>query len=276
MIKSILAALDSDSDASITARYVSDIAQRHGASITGLAVADPGQMETATVATDTRRLYRAEPRKEKIPDDIREAVRDTLSMFRTTATGDIDTKVEQSVLFPHLVEDTRYHDLLVVGHDPHFFFEQPKQRTKTLAHLVKETITPTLIVRGTYEPVQRVLITYDGSNASARALQRYAQLQPFGSDREVRVVTLYEEDEDEAQLMLHLVEDYLQKHDLEAEIHALQSSNPHEKIAAQAAQHEADLIVLGAHSTSAAQQLALGSTAASLLKQGSAALFVHH
>ena len=48
MIKKILVALDPDMDTPVATRYAADIAQRHDAEVTGLAVVDMGSIEASS------------------------------------------------------------------------------------------------------------------------------------------------------------------------------------------------------------------------------------
>lgn len=272
MLGSILAVLDLDSDTSVLTQYATDIAARHNAKLTALVAADPDPVgewekengssrEAATAQTD-------KPDVEEILDTFRKVTR------HSNVTSEM--LVEQSVPFQRILEDSRYHDLIVVGHDPKFFVNQPKQRTKTLAQVIKAVIPPTLVVRNSHREIERVLVTYDGSTAAARTMQRFAQLLPFGTDICLKVLCAHESTSYNTEIVLHLAKDYLQKHSLHAETASIPEISVHEELLSRANRFEADLIVVGSHTAASAQQLAFGSTAAALLKQGSMALFMHH
>lgn len=272
MLGSILVVLDPDTDTAVLTQYATDIAARHNAKLSALAAADPGPAgrweEQNSVPNQPAATEREKPNIEK-----------TLATFReVTEQSNVASEmlVEQSVPFQRILDDSRYHDLIIVGHDPKFFVNQPKQRTKTLAQLVKAAIPPTLIVRNFHEEIKRVLITYDGSTAAARTMQRFAQLLPFGTNLHIKALCAKEDTSYDTELVLHLARDYLEKHNLDVETEAIPEVTVHEELLSRATQFEADLVVLGSHAAPSIPQLAFGSTAAALLKQGNMPLFMHH
>lgn len=279
MIKRILVALDPDSDTPVATRYAVDIARRFDAEVVGLAVVDMGHIEAGARGGGIGSMYYADKLRESLTAEARDAARQLIEAFRGSLedTGVRYTQhVEEGVPFQRIVEDMKYHDLLIVGDDPHFFYSRPKQRTETLGRVVKETVAPTLIVEKTFQPVERVLIAYDGSPPSARTMQRFANLQPFGTNVQVHILTIYKGDSREAELLLGLAEEYLRAHGFEAESSAQKGDDPDEQIVDCINQFGADIVVAGAHSVSKIKQLAFGSTTASLLNNSPVPLFLHH
>lgn len=278
MIRNVLIALDAASDASVATRYATDIARRCDASVTSRAVTDPGQMEMDTSRIGTTTLHQAERFQKKLTPEAHQTAHHLTKTFRHTLDNSarLGSKTETGVPFRRIIEDAKYHDLLIVGHDPHFFYNRPKQRMKALAKVVKESVAPTFVVRDQYVPIERVVIAHDGNNASARTLRYFAQLQPFGTDIEIELLGVYEKDQSDAKLALQMAARYLQDYDFSAQTTTLQGATPHEDIVAYVNQFDADVVVAGAHSTSPEKQLAFGSTATSLLKQSTASLFIHY
>lgn len=278
MIRNILIALDAASDASVATRYATDIARRCDASVTSRAVTDPGQIEMNPPSIGTTTLHQAERFQNKLTPEAHQTAQRLAETFRYTLDNSarLGSKTEAGVPFRRIIEDTKYHDLLIVGHDPHFFYNRPRQRMKTLAKVVKESVAPTFVVRNRYAPVKRVLIAHDGSSALARTLKHFAQFQPFGTNIEMELLSVYEKDQSKAEFALQMTEKYLQDYAFSAQTTSLQSATPHEDIVAYVDQSDADVVVAGAHSTSPEKQLAFGSTATSLLKQSTASLFMHY
>ena len=280
MIKKILVALDADTDTPVATRYAADIARRYGAQVTGLAVVDMGSIEASSRGGGIGSMYLMEKVQENLTAEARLVARQLTDEFKETMRDsgvDFDVEVEEGVPFERIVEDMKYHDLLVVGKDPHFFYSHPEEKTKTLVRVVKNSIGPTLVVPEVYRPVQRVLVAYDASSASARALRRFVHLLPFGTDLTLEILNIHTKGEREgSQLALQMAKSYMNAHGYDAHASSLQGTDPAKQIVEFARQFEADVVVAGAHSVSKLTKLAFGSTTSSLLENCPVPLFVDH
>ncbi|MEX0601341.1 MAG: universal stress protein [Rhodothermales bacterium] len=285
MIKRILVALDPVKDTRIATRYAKELAQRYDGEVSGLAVVDTrGISKEVGPGGAVGAMYYAEKLRDQITTESREAALKLLETFQSDLDADGVSHAEQvreGVPARRIVEDTKYHDVLVVGRDPHFYYPNPDKKTHTLAQIVKDGIAPTLIVPDTYRQVAKAVVAYDGSAASARTLQRYAQLKPFGRETDLEVVHVRgrsgEDAQRESDLLLMLATSYLKAHEFER-VHAssLQSDAPGDGILSHAQSVGADLIVAGAHSVSAIKRIAFGSTTRHLLDQCELPFFIYH
>jgi nucleotide-binding universal stress UspA family protein len=280
MIKTILVALDPDTDTPVATRHAGEIAKRYDAEVMGLAVVDMGSIEAGTRGGGIGSMYLMDDLRKNLTDEARDTARDLIAEFAEAMEGmnvRYDAHVEEGVPFERIVEDAKYHDLVVMGREPHFFYSHPEEKTKTLERAVRESVAPVFVVGNTYQPIERVLIAYDGSDPAARTLQRYVHLQPFGRDATLEIIHVYGRDrKDDADLILKLAKDYLKKHGFDAHVSNLSGDDPAEVIADYAGKVEADALVLGGHSVSKIRQMAFGSTTASLLEACPVPLFLYH
>lgn len=279
MIKKILVALDPDSDSVVATRYATDIARRFNASVTGLAVVDLGSIESGTKGGGIGSFYYAEKLREKLTTETRAKARELLDAYER-AMQDTDVEhlelVQEGVPFERIVEDMKYHDLLIIGREPHFFYGHPKAETPdTLARVVKTTVSPTIVVGKAYTSIRRVVIAYDGSPASARSARDFAYMMPFGRDVNVHVVTVYSKDASESELTLSLMEKFLKAHDIEATTASVKSSDARAAILEYTHSVDADLLVAGAHSVSGIKRIAFGSITEKLLKDCPLPMFLN-
>ena len=279
MIKRILVALDPDSDTPVATRYAAEIALRHESSVVGLAVVDTGHIEAAGRGGGVGSMYYAEKLKANLTDETRQKAGELVQNFRSAMreTGVPFTDVvEEGVPFRRIVEDMKYHDLLVVGREPHFFYGHPDEKTNTLAKVVKETSAPTLVVGKSHQPIGRIMVAYDGSAASARTVQFFAHLQPFGTDVDLDIVNVHSGNEDESRLIVRLMASYLETHGFEVRQTSIRGDDTAKQISEYAAQSGADIVVAGAHAVSKIKRLAFGSATARLLTDCPKPLFLHH
>ncbi|CAM3217209.1 universal stress protein [Rhodothermus bifroesti] len=278
MIRRILVALDPDTDTRTAVRYASELARRHGASVTGLAVVDTGHIEASIRGGGIGSMYYAVKLREQLTEEAHLVARRLIEEFDAVADEEglrHRNTVAEGVPFQRIIEDMKYHDLLVVGKEPHFFYSHPEEKNKTLVRVVHESVGPVLVVGEVYRAIHRVLIAYDGSAAAARAIQRFAQLKPFGTEVALEVLTI-SEDTSEARLMLSLMEEYLQEHGFILNTTVRSSESVAEEIVRFAEEVKADLVVAGAYATSGLKRWLFGSSTSALLEKTTLPLFIYH
>ncbi len=269
MIKKILVALDPDSDTATATRYAVEIATRHKGTITGLAVVDMGSIASSTRGAGMGSMYYAGKLKDQLTSEARSKAQDLVAEFEryVQEAGVAHTEhLQEGVPFRRIVEDMKYHDLLVVGKEPHFFYSHPKEATETLARVVKKTVGPTLIVSKKYRPIKKAIMAYDGSGAAASALRSFAQSKPFGADVVIRLISIYDGSASEAELKLGMAADFVRAHGMKVETLALAGDDVEKVLMAQIEDFGADLVVAGAHSKSRIRSVAFGSTTSFLVE----------
>jgi len=280
MIKKILVALDPDTDTPVATRYAQTIARRYDAQVTGVAVVDMGSIEASTRGGGIGSMYLMEKLQKDLTEEARTVARQLTQQFEVAMQGSgvsFDVQVEEGAPFKRIVEDMKYHDLLVVGRDPHFFYSHPEQKTKTLVQIVRETIAPTLVVPDAHRAVERVVIAYDASPAAARAMRRFVHLKPFGTDVQVEIINVHDKGSTEgAELTLTMAKGYVDSHGYTAHTTGVMGTDVSNEILHFAQNHGADLLVAGAHSVSKFRKIAFGSTTASLLSDATLPLFLDH
>lgn len=286
MLKRILVVLDYDLDTSTATRYAIEIAQRNDAEVTGLALVDRKNIEAEASGAGLGAMYYAEKLQHKLSGEARAQARHLLQEF----TAELDRAgvphtndhVEEGVPFDRIVEDMKYHDLLIAGHKSHFFYPDRDKRTRTMDEVVEKGAAATLVVEDEYRPIRRVMIAYDRSVSAARAMQKFAELNPFDAEHiDVELVNVRADGGDEAraesELMLSLAKSYLTAHGFPTvESTSLPGGSAKDSLLEHAAQTRADVIVAGAHSRSGIKEFFFGSTASGLIDDAEIPLFLYH
>ena len=147
--------------------------------------------------------------------------------------------------------------------------------------VVEKGAAATLVVEAAYRPIRRVLLAYDRSVSAARAMQKFAELNPFDAEHlEVEVVNVREENDDaraESELMLDLAVSYLRAHGVGTAVGtSVPGHSPKDVLLAHAKRTRADLIVAGAHAKTGLSKFLFGSTATGLIDQAEVPLFLYH
>jgi nucleotide-binding universal stress UspA family protein len=285
MIKRILVALDPDEDTRVATRYATELAKRFEASVSGLAVVDTKKIaEVVGPGGAIGGLYYADKVRERLETETRSTARDLIERFE----ADLDfahvphvEQIREGVPHRRIIDEMKYQDLLVIGRTGRFFYPRPKKKTPTLAHIVKKAIAPTLVVPDEHREVRSALIAYDGSDASARTMQRFAQLQPFGTEMHVELLHVRpwvgSHFQKESEFLLELASAYLKAHGFAYVTEtSLEMDQPERRVLSYAQETTADIIVAGAHSVSAMKRVAFGSTTHALLERCRVPFFLYH
>lgn len=285
MIKRILVALDPDADTPTATHYSADVASASQAHVLGLAVID-----TSAIAQQigpggaVGAGHYAEVSRKKMMDDAHSTADALVQAFdeQMESAGVRHTRrVMEGTPFDSLTEESKYTDLIVIGRVPHFFYNRPEKETQLLDRIVKNALAPTLVVGEDHRVVDRVVVAYDGSAPSARTLQRFAQLYPFGKEISVDVVHVRDGSSDsrkkESELLLRSATDYLRDHGFDRVAgSSIGGDAPGTRVIHHAEQVDANMIVAGAHAVSAVKRLAFGSTTHDLVKNCTVPLFLYN
>lgn len=280
MIRNILVGLDLDSDTSIAIQYALKIAERCQAHVTGLALIDSGSIEASARGGGIGSSYLGQRVERKLGAESRDLALELAGRFRSAASRagiSSSTQVEEGDPIENLVDMMGYHDLLVLGKDPHFFYSHPRQMPQTLYDVVEKTVGPTLIVTDTYRDIRRVVVAFDASRPATKALHGFAQGAPFGSEPEVVLLHMYQKGgKDTSHLVLDKAREYMALHGLHAETLSIQSDDTGEEILETLASQKADLLVAGAHIVSPLLRFARRSTTSAVLETVPVPLWLDH
>ena len=280
MTKRLLVALDPDADTPVATRHAIRIAQQNDATLTGLVIVDTGHVETESPGDSLGRVYQTKTIQESLTSEAQKHAEKLLGEFEK-AVEEADVKYEkhvrQGMPFHRIIDEMKYHDLLVMGETPHFFYSQPQQRTKTLARVVRDTLAPTLVVRENQgPPVTNVVIAFDGGTSAARTLHAFAHLSPFGTDVTTTLLHVHDRLPEASTRLLKQARIYLEAHGFAPQTVSIEGTEPHKEITAHVKETDADVVAAGARSVSRLRQLTFGSVTAPLLENCPAALFLHH
>lgn len=282
MIKRIVVALDPDDDTPVATKYAIRLAKRFDASLTGLAVVDKSNIDAAISLGGYGTELFGHQIWSEMADETRKVAEKLLENFRKSAEKEgvrYRNLKKHGASFELIIEEMKYHDLLVVGRDSRFFYNEPDRDSDTLAKVVKGGVAPTLVVTDQYKDVEKILVAFDGSAPSAKTLKSFVHLLPYGKDIEIELVNIAEgesiEDMDRASAILKQAEDYLKDHNFSYVTKVvLEKGNPGERILERQMMKNPDLVLLGAHSVSALRRATFGSTTHHMITKSQGPLFL--
>ncbi len=284
MTKRILVVLDPGHDTHIATQYAIEIAKAHDGAVTGLALVDRKRINEAAIGGGVGAMYYAEKLRRDLADEVRTEAQKLLAEFveEVEAAGahHTDDHIAENGVVQAITEDMKTHDLLVAGHESHFYYADPERRTHALADIVAEGAAATLVTESEYRRVRKVLVAYDGGTAAARALQKFAHLSPFGNNLDLEVFHVRDKGREaqlESERLLRGASAYLEDHGFAPIVKtSVEGGDPLNRILEHCKASEADLIVSGAYSASGIKKFFFGFTAKGIIEKSSVPLFLYH
>jgi nucleotide-binding universal stress UspA family protein len=282
MIKRIVVGLDPDSDTPVATRFAIRLAKRFDAELTGLAVVDTGNLNTILGVGGYGTEYAAREIWVELAEETQKVAQKLLDSFKRSVEKEglrhRDIR-QQGASAELIIEEMKYHDLLVLGRDSRFFYSEPDRDTRTLAKVVKGGAAPTLVVTDEYRDIENIMIAFDGSSASARSLKSFVHLLPYGKDIEIELVNVAagesSDEMEKSSAVLKMAENYLKAHNFSYITKTvLKRGEPGLRILDRQLMKNPDLLLMGAHSVSAAKRVAFGSTTHYMITATSGPLFI--
>jgi nucleotide-binding universal stress UspA family protein len=273
MLKRILVALSGTPCTPIAVRWAAELAQKHGASVTGVTVVDTERLSDVgpvpiggSAAAHALGEHRVAVTQERIEEEIA-----GFEKVCREASVDYIVDRESGDPFQLLLELWRYHDLTIIGLRGLFEYGVVHNPDDQVIQLTHHGVRPIMAVSPEYHPVNRVLVAYSGSMESAMAMKCFAQ-RALWPEAAVKIVCFGFESS-EAKPLLGDATAYLRAHGYEPEAESLPGSAK-KGVLAYAQEWEADLVVMGCTSRGRIAKLVLGATSEEVLIHAGVPLFL--
>jgi nucleotide-binding universal stress UspA family protein len=273
MIKRILLGLGGTPYTTAEVRHAIELAIQHQAELTAVTVCDLARISDvgpvpigASAASASLINFRLEAAQNAIEEAIR--------VFEAECQrAGIHPRVirEAGNPFDELVSLWRYHDLTVLALQSLFEYGVVRDPKDMLLQLLHKGVRPIFAVAREYRPVRRVLIAYNGSMESAKAMKQFVQW-PLFDDVEVRVVC-FESSHEKAAPLIRDAQQYLQAHGVHADVDH-QPGDAHDALLPYAEQWNADMIVLGATSRARIFRHVIGDVALRAITRSTIPLYI--
>jgi nucleotide-binding universal stress UspA family protein len=273
MIKRILVGIGGTEYSDVAIQRAHEIAKGHDAFITGVTVVDLKRLQKVGPVPLGGAAYADKLRKQRT-EITTERIEAAVAKFEDGCRRqNIKFGIEQETGDPFelMISHARYNDITIFGLRSLFDYGLTPEPRDALIRLVSNGIRPILAVSREYRKVRRVLIAYNGSMESAKAMRRYVQLRPW-ADVSLRVVFFGEKSDD----ALKLLEDaggYCRAHGFDVETEVAPGSAK-EGLLAYAQKNDLDLIVMGNSIRSILVRQILGDTVLHTIQQADRPLFL--
>ncbi len=269
MIRSILLAL-ADIPGNLSARnYAFWLAKKKGSQIHAVALIDIAAFEVPVLGTPDGFMPSvvAPPLKESriLMNELTGAARDRLDHFADQCASrgiPFSTEIKTGIPGEVIGRMAIAHDIVVVSRTGYNRIETAQETVDSLvAPVIRHSVRPVLVAGIEFREesdIQKVLVAYDGSSHSARALVSAAEIAARpGVD--CILVTVAQSEELGRELIM-TSESFLLHHGITPTARVVTGSKPSDVICEMVASGKADLVIMGAYGHSPIREVLFGST----------------
>jgi nucleotide-binding universal stress UspA family protein len=273
MIKRILVGLGGTPYTPVAIQRAVMLAQSHEAELTGVTVLDTKRVRcegTGLVKAPNRDSLRVE-RMQIALSQIQQCVGEFESACQA---ANVKHRVveESGDAFSSLVDHARYHDLMVFGLRSIFEYDFMAGAPESLLiRLVGAGVRPLIAVSDRFRSMSRVLIAYNGSMESAKAMKQFVQMRLW-PNAELKLMTFHPSG-DQADELLWAAAEYCRAHGFRV-CHQSNPGDPRVLLLPAATMWQADMIVMGNSARSVIVRKVLGDTLLATLRDTKIPLFL--
>lgn len=270
MIKSILLAVDGSNYTEAILKYGIDFAQKTDAHLRVLTVIDIRIFEWA-VAIGVEGFAPIIPsttyqeESQKILEDKAAKVLDRAGKVLKKAKISFDSEKVSGSPVEIICDRARLSDLVIMGSRGEFASWRDKMLGATLEATTRLCIKPIMVTEKVYKQITGILVSYDGSNSSNKALPWAGYLaKQMGVPITILTVN---SDEEAAKATLKEATDYLASYKLRKMGTRIKEGDSETKIVETCKEVKADLIIMGSFGHSRIREAILGSTTVQVMRK---------
>ena len=278
MLKSIVVAVDPSPSSVEAEKLALALAGSHGAQLVGIGVLDT-PFFTAPMARPMGAGAYKEHRDEALVEAARKRLETRMKEFEATcaAAGAAYGAIEAEGV-PHMLIEAEAdrHDLIVIGRETNFHGVERHDIADVVQRLLHDNPRPVVMVPPAPQSGERVVVAFDGSRESSRAMHMYILLG-LARGREAHIVSIAA---DRAAALETAAKgaSLFRSHGFDAEAHGIAArGNPADAILSQVEAMNAGMLVMGAFARhNVVHNILVGSATRRLLHDCPAPVFVHH
>lgn len=273
MIKRILVGLGGTEYTGAAIKQAVTLAMAHDADVTGVSIIDESRLTYSGPVPIGGGHYAhelANDRMEKAKERSERAVREFTDACHAAGVQH-QVRREIGEPFTLLIDQARYHDLMIFGLRSLFEYDLVPDPHNALVQLVQAGVRPLIAVSKGFYPVKKVLIAYSGSMESAKAMKRFVQMRLW-PEAKLRIVT-FEHQADKAEQLVGDAADYCRAHGFEVEV-AFVPKSPKDHLLPYAEEWGADLTVVGNSAKNLLLRRIFGETALHVIQNANRPLFL--
>ncbi|HOE80472.1 MAG TPA: universal stress protein [Smithellaceae bacterium] len=280
MIKRIIVPLDESKYSENAVKTACQIAKIHDSEVTGLVVIDTIGISKSVGPIPLGGAYYGKKLEESKTEKEKEKIDQLLKCFKSICSQEGVRHREhkrQGLPSEKILEQSLFHDLIVIGMKTYYKYNIEGKPGNSFIEIMDHSITPILVVPKNYTLPEisktksiNVLIAFDGSLPSCRAIQRFAQL-PVSEFADIQILMSHSH-EKYAEHYLSDAKEFLICHGF-SRVRTCYTRNEIIKDLEDNYMEWTDLFVLGMHSRRVLLDFFVGSLASYLIMQDKKYIF---
>ncbi|MDC0344669.1 universal stress protein [Alphaproteobacteria bacterium] len=278
MLKRILVIVEGSSASHGAQKIAIDLAKHSNARLTGAGVLDTPRITAAQPEPLGGGAFKMQ-RDEEVIRKSHNQIDTLLTDFRKTcqkATLGCETVELEGFPSTEIRRLSHEHDLIVIGQTNDFHFEWEHHSDTTVKHIARNNSRPILAVPPPEASSgDEVLVAYDGSPQSARALHMFLLLG-LADKKKVNIITV-DTLKTEANAIADEAVRMCAVYNITPAVHAIATrTDPAKAILDKKRTLPIGMVVLGSFSHSSFSEFFFGSCATTLMRKSRVPLFIHH
>ncbi len=278
MNKRIVVGLDGSNYSKAAIEIACQQAQINEGTAVGIGVVDLPGIESIERGAPVGAIYFAEKAEKHKLQDALKKVKGFITDFENICTSKgvkYEVHSTEGVPFEKIVEAGKMADLIIVGLKTYYHFETSSEAGNTVKRILTHSVCPVLAVPETLTFPENIIIAYDGSIVSAKALKTFTkQFSPTTGQHHIYILTI-SDDKQKADSIQKEALDYLECWDVEPDT-IIEDGKPKDVIQKYSEELKPSMVVIGAYGKSKITDFFFGSTAQKLIETCSVPIFIHH
>ena len=183
---------------------------------------------------------------------------------------------DKNVAIQELLHESIYADLLIISESETLTLNEEPTPSRFIRNLLNEVQCPVVIAPTEYQPIDKIVLLYDGEPSSVHAVRTFSYLFEPLRDFETEIITVKRLDESLHLPDHKLIKEFIKRHYPKAEYIVLKGNSEDEIIKYLDLERKDPMIVLGAYRRSKFSRMFRPSMADYLLQHLKMPLFIAH
>ncbi|MGR3301284.1 MAG: universal stress protein [Candidatus Scalindua sp.] len=270
MFKTILVPIDGSDTSLVAVDYAIELSRPFDSEITGISIIDikklagPFMRDLGTSIGGMVPYGDFQQNVRKFLEDTCRAALDELEGKCDTASIPCTRAIKEGVVNKEIVESAKRCDMISMGMAGEHAFWRDAFLGSNLESVVRQTHKPVLVTPEKYKKITKILVAYDGSSFSSKALNAGADIAQQ-MHLPVTVITV-SDDKKSGEEILSQATEILKGYDITQD-NMLEGGDTVDAILGICKKGSYDLLVIGAYGHSKIRELILGNTTVQLMRK---------
>ena len=277
-MKKIIAAIDGLKYSESTVQYAIKLARQNDAHLVGVLMDDftYHSYKIYELVGDQGVVAERMSRFEKNDQELREQSATKFKEACAAAGINFSLHRDRNIAIRELIHESIFADLLIIDSKETLTHYEENKPTRFIRDLLGQAQCPVLVVPQQYEPLEKIVLLYDGEPSSVTAIRSFSYLLPSLKKLETEVISVTSPKQSLHVPDNRLMKEFMKRHFPNAGYAVLQGIPELEILRHLKAQDKSTLVVLGAYGRGMVSRWMRASMADKLMQELKMPLFITH